>query len=119
MAPSPGYFRGGPAILEPSGEGGRGQHDPNIWKEGQASGPHHACMRSESGTNDMPTRAAAALQALKNSHLFIWPDRSVANSTIVFMVKGQDTMNTTIAVTKDVTTLINILTVEPEKREHL
>jgi quinol monooxygenase YgiN len=53
-------------------------------------------------------------------------DRSVSLTGIVFMVQGQKatpleetTMNTTRAVTKQVTTLINVLTVKPENQQKL
>jgi quinol monooxygenase YgiN len=53
------------------------------------------------------------------------PDRSVLATGIVFMVSArkqfilENTMNATIAVAKEVTTLINILTVEPEDQPKL
>jgi quinol monooxygenase YgiN len=57
---------------------------------------------------------------------FFWPDRSVLITGIVFMVSAQiatpleeNIMSTTIAVTKQFTTLINTLTVEPENQQQL
>jgi quinol monooxygenase YgiN len=55
------------------------------------------------------------------------PDRFVLLTGFVFMVSAQrtnaflevDIMNTTIAMTKQVITLINILTVEPENQQKL
>jgi quinol monooxygenase YgiN len=54
-----------------------------------------------------------------SSRLRIFSDRSVLISGIVFMVFEENIVNTTIAVTKQVTTLINILTVEPENQQEL
>ena len=58
--------------------------------------------------------------------IFFFHDQSVLFNGIVFMVQGQRAtlleekiMSTTIAVTKEVTTLINILTVEPENQSKL
>ena len=85
----------------------------------EATGLHSAAWRLAPDLHLFTTAAWTA-----GPHLFP-PDRSVSLSAIVFMVLLQkaalekNIMNTTIAVTKDVTTLVNVLTVEPENQQKL